>query len=132
MGGTSAGHQRRQAIHGFKAHIAADAGTAIVEDLAVTPGNVHDGRAGGSALPNAPGDVYADSACRGQVFAAAVRAKGGILRIALTGMWGESGTNTLRKLKQWNHSVQRVRCRIEKIFGTWKRSYGLRRMRWRG
>jgi IS5 family transposase len=25
-----------------------------------------------------------------------------------------------------------VRCRIEKIFGTWKRSHGLRRMRWRG
>jgi IS5 family transposase len=25
-----------------------------------------------------------------------------------------------------------VRCRIEKIFGTWKRSYGLRRMRWLG
>jgi IS5 family transposase len=28
--------------------------------------------------------------------------------------------------------VQRVRCRIEKVFGTCKRSYGLRRMRWRG
>ena len=26
----------------------------------------------------------------------------------------------------------RVRRRVEKIFGTWKRSYGLRRMRWRG
>ncbi|MFL9825113.1 transposase [Rhodoplanes sp. SY1] len=25
-----------------------------------------------------------------------------------------------------------IRQRIEKIFGTWKRSYGLRRMRWRG
>jgi IS5 family transposase len=28
-----------------------------------------------------------------------------------------------------NRAVQRVRCRIEKVFGTWKRSYGLRRMR---
>ncbi|EQB08780.1 transposase [Novosphingobium lindaniclasticum] len=25
-----------------------------------------------------------------------------------------------------------MRARIEKIFGTWKRCYGLRRMRWRG
>ena len=25
-----------------------------------------------------------------------------------------------------------MRCRIEKVFGTWKRSYGLRRMRWLG
>jgi transposase, IS5 family len=42
------------------------------------------------------------------------------------------GDDALRKLKSWNHGVQRVRCRIEKIFGTWKRSYRLRRMRWRG
>ena len=126
------GHQRRKAIHGFKAHVAADAGTAIVEELAVTPGNVHDGRAGGDALPDEPGDVYADSAYRGQRFAAAVQAKGGSPRIALTGMWGQPGDDTLQKLKSWNHGVQRVRCRIEKIFGTWKRSYGLRRMRWWG
>ena len=29
-------------------------------------------------------------------------------------------------------AIQRIRSRIEKIFGTWKRSCGLRRMRWRG
>ncbi len=28
--------------------------------------------------------------------------------------------------------IHRVRARIEKVFGTRKRSYGLRRMRWRG
>jgi IS5 family transposase len=31
-----------------------------------------------------------------------------------------------------SQNFHRVRGRIEKIFGTWKRSYGLRRMRWRG
>jgi IS5 family transposase len=36
------------------------------------------------------------------------------------------------QLKAWNQPIHRVRGRIEKIFGTWKRSYGLRRMRWRG
>lgn len=35
-------------------------------------------------------------------------------------------------LKAWNEPIHRVRGRIEKVFGTWKRSYGLRRMRWRG
>jgi IS5 family transposase len=35
-------------------------------------------------------------------------------------------------LDAWNQPIHRVRGRIEKIFGTWKRSYGLRRMRWRG
>ena len=33
--------------------------------------NIHDGRAGYGALPDNPGDVYADSAYRGQVFAIA-------------------------------------------------------------
>ena len=47
-------------------------------------------------------------------------------------MWGKPGDDTLCKLRRWNYSVQRVRCRVEKIFGTWKRSYGLRRMRWLG
>jgi hypothetical protein len=31
----------------------------LVEELVVTPGNVHDGRAGGDALPDNPGLVYA-------------------------------------------------------------------------
>lgn len=32
----------------------------------------------------------------------------------------------------WNQPIHRVRGRIEKIIGTWKRSYSLRRMRWHG
>lgn len=65
-------HRRRRAVFGFKAHVGADAETALVEKIAVTPGNVNDGRAGPQALPDDPGDVYADSAYRGQVFASAV------------------------------------------------------------
>jgi IS5 family transposase len=49
-----------------------------------------------------------------------------------TGMWGRDEQATLRKLKEWNQPINRVRGRIEKIFGTLKRCYGLRRMRWRG
>ena len=125
-------HKHRKAIHGFKAHVGADADTALVEEVSVTPGNINDGRAGAGALPDEPGEVYADSAYRGQVFGSAVRARGGLPKVVLTGAWGRPGDDTLRKLRAWNHSVNRIRCRIEKIFGTWKRSYGLRRMRWRG
>jgi IS5 family transposase len=127
-----AGHKRRKAIHGFKAHVAADADTALVEELTVTPGNVNDGRAGGEVLPENPGDVYADSAYRGTAFASAVQSKGGCPHVVQTGVWGRPGGSAVRKLRAWNHHVQHVRCRIEKIFGTWKRSYGLRRLRWTG
>lgn len=98
----------------------------------MTPANVHDGREGPAALPDDPDNVYADRAYRGKDFAAAVRARGGMPRVAVTSMWGQDGTATLARLGAWNAPIQRVRARIEKIFGTWKRCYGLRRMRWRG
>jgi len=130
------GHRSRKAIHGYKAHVGADADTAIVEQVAVTPGNAHDGRSGHMALPDDPGEVFADSAYRGQAFAGAVKAKGGTPRVAATSVWAKSDPASQeaaeRWLAEWNGAIQRVRGRIEKIFGTWKRSYGFRRMRWRG
>jgi len=59
------GHRSRKAIHGYKAHVGAAADTAIVEKVAVTPGDSHDGRSGHMTLPDDPGDVFADSAYRG-------------------------------------------------------------------
>ncbi len=83
-------------MHGYKAHVGADA----------------------------------DSAYRGDTFAGAVRARGGRACVVQTSTWG--GPGALAQLEAWNTGIQRIRCRIEKIFGTCKRSYGLRRMRWRG
>ena len=125
-------HKGKPAVHGFKAHVGADANTALIEKIAVTFANINDGRAGPDGLPDNPGEVFADSAYRGSHFRDAVRAKGGVLRIVATGMWGRDEQATLQKLKDWNQPIHRVRSRIEKIFGTWKRSYGLRWMRWRG
>jgi transposase, IS5 family len=125
-------HKGKPAVHGFKAHVGADADTALVEEIAVTPANVHDGKAGGDALPNNPGQVFADSAYRGETFRAAVRAKGGTPRIVATHMWGHDEQETLVRLDAWNQPIHRVRGRIGKIFGTWKRSYGLRSIRWLG
>lgn len=78
----------------------ADADTALVEEIAVTPANINDGKAGPDALPENPGDVYADSAYRGDHFGTAVIAKGGA------------------RLEAWNKPIQRIRGRIEKIVAT--------------
>jgi transposase, IS5 family len=125
-------HKGKPAVHGFKAHVGADADTALVEEIAVTPANINDGRAGPDALPDNPGEVFADSAYRGNHFGDAVRAKGGTPRIVATAMWGRDEVETQARLDAWNQPIHRIRGRIEKIFGTWKRSYGLRQMRWRG
>lgn len=47
----------------------ADADTALVEEVAVGPANINDGRAGPDALPDNPGEVFADSAYRGAISA---------------------------------------------------------------
>jgi len=125
-------HKGKPAVHGFKAHVGADADTTLVEEVAITPANINDGKAGAEALPDDPGEVFADSAYQGSRFGDAVRAKGGVPRIVATGMWGRDEAETFKRLGAWNRPIHRVRGRIEKIFGTWKRSYGLRRMRWRG
>lgn len=126
-------HRGRPAVHGFKAHVGADADTALVEEIAVTPTNVNDDKAGPDALPDNPGDAYADSAYRGDHFGKAIIAKSkGTPRIVATSMRGRDETEVRAPLDAWNQPIHRVRDRIEKIFGTWKRSYGLRLMRWRG
>lgn len=102
------------------------------QQVSVTSANINDGKAGPEALPGNPGEVFADSAYRGNHFRDAVRAKGGIPRIVATGVWVPTEEEAQAWLHQWNQPIHRVRGRIENIFGTWKRCYGLRRMRWRG
>src|SRR5271156_6871073 len=75
-------------------------------------------KAGPQALPDEPGEVFADSAYRGKTFREAVQAKGGCLRVAATGMWGRDEAETLARLEAWNRPIHRIRGRIEKIFGS--------------
>jgi len=125
-----AGHRRRKPVHGYKAHVATDAGGALIVGVAVTSANVHDAAELEAVLPAEPGDVYGDSAFGGSRAEATIAARGGRARIVQTGTWG--GPEALVRLQQYNAGVSRVRGRIEKVFGTCKRSYGLRRMRWLG
>jgi IS5 family transposase len=125
-----AGHRRRKPVHGDKAHIATDQEGGIIRSVEVTSAHVHDGTVLEAVLPDSPGDVYADSAYAARRFTDVMLAKGGRPKVVQTGTWG--GPQALARLEAWNAGVRAVRCRIEKVFGTCKRSYGLRRMRWLG
>ncbi len=61
-------HKGKSAVHGFKAHVGADADTALVEEIAITPANINDGKAGPDAVPDDPGQIFADSAYHGKHF----------------------------------------------------------------
>ena len=82
--------------------------------------------------PDDPGDVYADSAYRGPRFREAVEQRGGRAHVVATAVWARDEEDGAAKLKAINEPIHKVRGRIEKIFGTCKQHYGLRRMTHRG
>lgn len=125
-----AGHRRRKPVHGYKAHVATDQEAGLIRGVEITTANVHDAAELAAILPEAPGDTHGDSAYAGSRPEAAIRARGGTPMVVHTGAWG--GPKALARLEAHNAAVRRVRCRIEKVFGTCKRSYGMRRMRWLG
>ncbi len=125
-------HKNKKAVHGYKAHVASDETTDLVEKVQVTPANVNDGKAGCDVVPDKPGQVYADSAYRGPRFRKSVEDRGGVARVVQLGVWARNEATAQNKLREINRPIHRVRGRIEKIFGTWKRSYGMRSMAHRG
>jgi IS5 family transposase len=125
-----AGHRRRKPVHGYKAHVTTDQDAGLIRGLAVTTANVHDAAKLDAILPEDAGDTYGDSAFNGNKSAAIIHDRGGRMRVVHDGTWG--GPEALVRLRAHNAEVRRVRARIEKVFGTMKRCYGLRRMRWLG
>ncbi len=72
-------------------------------------------------LPPEPGEVYGDIAFASAKSDRLILARGGKPLTVQTGLWG--GLGALARLKIHNAVVQRVRCRIEKVFGASERSY---------
>jgi IS5 family transposase len=125
-----AGHRRRKPLHGYKSQVATDQKAGLIRGVEVITANAHDASELGAILPDAPGDTYGDSAYQGNRPEEIIRARGGRPRAVYTGGFG--GAAVAERLRAHNAYVRRVRCRIEKVFGTIKRFYGLRRMRWLG
>jgi transposase, IS5 family len=75
-------------------------------------------------------DLYGDSAFAGARPEGIIRARGGTPCIVHTSTW--SGPDVLARLEAHNAEVRRIRAWIEKVFGTAKRCYGLRGLRWLG
>jgi IS5 family transposase len=118
-------------VKGYKAHVATDEAGGIVRKVAVTPANLHDCRGLEKVLPRRPGRVWADAAYDQAATRNRIRAAGGTPRIC----WrinprSRPAYNAAKAA--WNKAIRPVRARIEKVFGTGKRSYGLGRARYLG
>ena len=119
------GHRPHKSIHGDEAHVGVNADTSLVAELAVTPGNAHDGRNGEHAR-------FQTSLA---MFAQTEKLRSGTPYVIRTGVWAKHDPEAMaeaeKKVADWNAVIYAIRCRIEGIFGIWKRSYGFRRMQWR-
>ena len=121
-------HKSRAPAHGYKAHIAADKDTGIIREVETTPANEPDVNVAPAIIPDEPGEVYGDKAYDALSVEAAIAARSGTPKLMRKGhRWLKAAT-----LEAHNRPLRPIRSRIEKIFGTWKRSYHFRAMRWAG
>jgi Transposase DDE domain len=112
-------HKSRVPVHGYKAHIAADKDTGLIREVETTAANEADVTIAPSIIPDAPGEVYGDKTYDALSVEMAIKAKGGTSKLMRKGhRWLPA-----EKLEAHNRPLRPVRSRIEKIFGTWKRSY---------
>jgi len=121
----------RTPVKGYKAHVAADEDGGLVRRVMVTPANVHDSQGLVPVLPARPGRVWADRAYDSQAIHAAIRKRRGVPQIARQ-VTARMAPAKVAARTAWNRTVGSVRGRVEKIFGTSKRSYGLGRARYLG
>lgn len=118
-----------QAHYGYKAHVAVDREHTLIRAVTLTRASVHDSREFETVVKGDEAMVMADKAywsrarsewCGRRGIANAILEKavrGRVLRPAAVRM---------------NRLFGAVRCRIEKVFGWWKRSTGYRRVRYLG
>ena len=111
---------------GYKLHAAVDLGTGIVRRAFVTPANIADVDRGHDLVIGDEKAVYADKGYVGPRLRERLRAAGIRNRVQ-----HKAGKNRRLSPRQHlrNRLIGRVRGRIEGVFGTLKRSYGLARMR---
>jgi transposase, IS5 family len=114
---------------GFKAHIAVDLGLGLIRKALMTPAATHDSQPADQLMMGDEKAVYADKAYQKKERRAALRASGIKDRIM-------HKSQRAHPLTFWqtlhNTLIAGPRRTIERTFGTWKRSYGYTRVRYRG
>lgn len=130
-GDSDAGYtvKRGQPHYGYKAHVAVDETHTLIRAVTLTSASVHDSQEFEKVVKGDEEMVMADKAYWSRERSQWCGRKGvanGILRKPSRG----------EKLKdsdvRLNRLFSSIRCKIEKVFGWWKRSAGYRRVRYVG
>ena len=115
---------------GYKAHVGLDAGSGLIREVVFTPANVNDTEVADELVSGDEGAVYADKAYGTKERSEWLKAMGIKDRIM------RRGNKHHPELPHWerrrNRLISRLRSPMENVFGTLKRSYGYRRVRYMG
>ena len=114
---------------GYKAHAAVDEGSGLVREVVMTPADVHDSVMGDGLVQGDEDAVYADKAYDDAARRKRLRKQGIEPRIMY-----QARRN--RPLRPWqvafNKAVAPIRAGVERLFGTMKRAFGYRQVRYLG
>lgn len=119
----------RKSFFGFKAHVAVDLGSDLVREAVLTGAEVGDSVVADALVQGDEAAVFMDKAYDSAPRRAALAEAGitdGIMHRA-------HARRPLAPWQRWmNRALAPIRARVERSFGTLKRSYGWRRVRYRG
>lgn len=123
-----------KAFYGYKMHIGVDRDSGLVRRALLTPANVHESRVADAVICGDEAMVYADKGYDSRARRHALSEAGiadGVMYARRPGPKNPGGAQP-RWQVELNKALSPIRARVERVFGTLKRSYGYRRMRYIG
>ena len=121
---------KRQSLFGYKVHIGVDEGTGLVRKAVLTPAKVNESEVADELISGDEGAVYGDRAYESRERRKRLKSQGINDRIMHRSHKNQKGLPHWQKRR--NELISPIRKKVEKVFGTLKRSYGYSRVRYRG
>lgn len=115
-------------VYGYSAHVGVDRGSGLIRRAQLTPANVHDSKEADKLVIGDEEAVYADKAYSSHARRAALKARG--IKDRIMHRADKHHPELPRWQQRRNVLISAARAAIERTFGTLKRSYGYRQVRY--
>jgi IS5 family transposase len=115
---------------GYKAHLGVDEGSGLIRRAELTSAKINESQVADSLICGDERAVYADKAYEHKDRRRRLKAAGVKDRIMHRSHKHQAGLPHWQRVR--NKLISPIRSAIERTFGTFKRSYGYRRVRYRG
>ncbi len=119
-----------KSVFGYKAHLGVDQGSGLIRRAELTSAKVYESEAAEALICGDERAVYGDRAYEHKERRRRLKAAGVKDRIMHRSHKNQAALPSWQARR--NRLISPIRAAIERVFGTFKRSYGYRRVRYRG